>query len=115
MAKKPKKIDRRVFKKEGEELQQYLHFMRRGSRVESGKAYNRQKMKKEGRGVNLSFVFGCPRSKAPGRISIISHRSDFVNSHFAQTSGRILSRICAILPVDFWCGLWYTIIVKGRE
>ena len=42
-----KKIDRRVFKKEGEELQQYLHFMRRGSRVENGKAYNRQKMKKE--------------------------------------------------------------------
>ena len=47
MAKKQKKIDRRVFKKEGEELQQYLHFMRRGSRVESGKRYNRQKMKKE--------------------------------------------------------------------
>ena len=50
MAKKPKKIDRRVFKKEGEELQQYLHFMIRGSRKENGKAYNRQKMKKEGRG-----------------------------------------------------------------
>lgn len=46
MAKKPKKIDRRVLKKEGEELQQYLHFMRRGGRVESGKAYNRQKMKR---------------------------------------------------------------------
>ena len=50
MAKKPKKIDRRAFKKEGEELQQYLHFMRRGSRKDSGKVYNRQKMKKEGRG-----------------------------------------------------------------
>jgi hypothetical protein len=50
MAKKQKKIDRRVFKKEGEELQQYLHFRKRGGRVESGKAYNRQKMKKEGRG-----------------------------------------------------------------
>ena len=46
MAKKQKKIDRRCFKKEGEELQQYLHFMRRGSRKESGKAYNRQKMKR---------------------------------------------------------------------
>ena len=51
MAKKnKKKIDRRVFKKEGEELQQWLHFRKRGSQVESGKAYNRQKMKKEGRG-----------------------------------------------------------------
>lgn len=46
MAKKPKKIDRRVFKKEGEELQQYLHFMRRGSRKDNGKAYNRQKLKR---------------------------------------------------------------------
>ena len=46
MKKKVKQIDRRVFKKEGEELQQYLHFMRRGSRKESGKAYNRQKMKR---------------------------------------------------------------------
>ena len=39
-------IDRRMFKKEGEELQQYLHFRKRGSRVENGKAYNRQKMKR---------------------------------------------------------------------
>ena len=46
MAKKPKKIDRRVFRKTGEELQQWLHFRKRGSRVESGKAYNRQKMKR---------------------------------------------------------------------
>lgn len=46
MKKNKKKIDRRCFKKEGEELQQYLHFMRRGSRKESGKAYNRQKMKR---------------------------------------------------------------------
>ena len=42
-SKKKKKIDRRVFKKEGEELQQYLHFRKRGSRVESGKAYKRNK------------------------------------------------------------------------
>ena len=46
MKKEPKKIDRRVFKKEGEELQQYLIFQRRGSKVESGKKYNRQKFKR---------------------------------------------------------------------
>ena len=47
MAKKnKKKIDRRVFKKEGEELQQYLIFTRKGSKVESGKKYNRQKFKR---------------------------------------------------------------------
>lgn len=41
-----KKNDRRAFKKTGEELQQYLIFQRRGSKVESGKRYNRQKFKK---------------------------------------------------------------------
>ena len=41
--KNKKKIDRRMFKKEGEELQQYLHFRKRGSRVENGKAYKRNK------------------------------------------------------------------------
>ena len=41
-----KKIDRRMFKKEGEELQQYLHFMRRGSRKENGKGYNRREFKR---------------------------------------------------------------------
>jgi hypothetical protein len=46
MANKKKKVNRQVFKKTGEELQQYLHFMRRGSKVESGKKYNRQKMKR---------------------------------------------------------------------
>ena len=43
---KKKKVDRRVFKKEGEELQQYLHFRKRGSVVESKKKYNRQKFKR---------------------------------------------------------------------
>lgn len=43
-----KKIDRRIFKKEGEELQQYLAFRKRGAKVESKKKYNRQKMKREG-------------------------------------------------------------------
>jgi hypothetical protein len=46
MAKKKKELDRRVFKKEGEELQQYLAFRKRGSKVESGKKYNRQKFKR---------------------------------------------------------------------
>lgn len=46
--KKKEKLDRRVFKKEGEELQQYLAFRKRGSKVESGKRYNRQKFKKGG-------------------------------------------------------------------
>lgn len=48
MAKKGRKqIDRRIFKKEGEELQQYLHFRKRGSVVESKKnRYNRQKFKR---------------------------------------------------------------------
>ena len=46
MAKKNKGIDRRVFKKTGEELQQWLIFTRRGSKVESGKKYNRQKFKR---------------------------------------------------------------------
>jgi stalled ribosome alternative rescue factor ArfA len=47
--KKQKKVDRRVFKKTGEELQQYLHFRKRGSRVENKKgkgSYNRQEFKK---------------------------------------------------------------------
>ena len=42
-----KDIDHRIFKKEGEELQDYLNFRKRGSKVESKKLYNRQKMKKE--------------------------------------------------------------------
>ena len=46
MAKKEKALDRRIFKKEGEELQQWLAFRKRGSKVESGKKYNRQKFKR---------------------------------------------------------------------
>jgi len=42
-----KELDRRIYKKEGEELQQYLMFRRRGSKVESKKKYNRQKFKRE--------------------------------------------------------------------
>ena len=46
MANKKKKNDRRAFKKTVEELQQWLIFTRRGSKVESGKKYNRQKFKR---------------------------------------------------------------------
>ena len=46
MANKQKKNNRRAFKKTGEELQQWLIFTRRGSKVESGKKYNRQKFKR---------------------------------------------------------------------
>ena len=41
MAKEKKELDRRIFKKEGEELQQWLNFRKRGSKVENGKKYNR--------------------------------------------------------------------------
>ena len=44
---KKKKYSREYLKKEGEELQTYLQFRKRGSKVESKKRYNRQKMKKE--------------------------------------------------------------------
>jgi stalled ribosome alternative rescue factor ArfA len=46
---KKKKINKSMFKMEGEELQQYLHFRKRGSVVENKKgkgSYNRQKNKK---------------------------------------------------------------------
>jgi hypothetical protein len=47
MSKKSKKtVDRRMFKKEGEELQQYLHFRKRGSKVQNKKgkgSYKREK------------------------------------------------------------------------
>lgn len=45
--KKKKSIDRRIFKKEGEELQQYLAFRKRGSKVPNKKAYDRNKAKRE--------------------------------------------------------------------
>lgn len=39
-------MDKRVNKKSGEELQQYLQFRRRAARVPSGKEYNRRKFKR---------------------------------------------------------------------
>ena len=44
---KKKKRSREYLKKEGKELQDYLNFRKRGSKVESKKRYTRQKMKKE--------------------------------------------------------------------
>ena len=49
MAKKKKELDRRVFKKEGEDLQQWLIFTRRGSKAKAKKgngSYSRQEVKK---------------------------------------------------------------------
>ena len=41
-----KKQTKEYKKKTGQELQEWLIFQRRGSRVENGKRYNRQKFKK---------------------------------------------------------------------
>ncbi len=52
MAKKKKELDRRVFKKEGEDLQQWLIFTRRGSKAKAKKgkgSYNRQEFKNGGK------------------------------------------------------------------
>lgn len=41
------KMKRNFLKKTGQELQDYLNFRRRGSKVESKKRYNRNKAKRE--------------------------------------------------------------------
>jgi hypothetical protein len=46
------------------------------------------------------------------RISIIPHRQQFVKRKVAQIFVPKNSRFCAKLPIDFWCGLWYTNNVK---
>lgn len=43
---KKKKFNKSYLKKDGQELQEYLAFRRRGSKTKSGKEYNRQKFKK---------------------------------------------------------------------
>jgi superfamily II DNA helicase RecQ len=43
---KTKNVDKSMFKKTGEELQQYLHFRKRGGVKPNGKGYDRKKMKK---------------------------------------------------------------------
>lgn len=42
-----KKLNRAIFKKSPEELQEYLAFRRRGSKVPNKKAYDRNKSKRE--------------------------------------------------------------------
>ena len=42
-----KKKSREIWKKTGEELQEYLAFRRRGAKLPNRKEYNRQKMKRE--------------------------------------------------------------------
>lgn len=44
---KKKQLDGRIFKKEGEELQKFFHFRKRGFAVESKKVYNRNKSKRD--------------------------------------------------------------------
>ena len=46
-ANKNKELDRRVIKKEGEELQAYLQFQRKGGKHKDNKKYNRKKIKRE--------------------------------------------------------------------
>lgn len=46
MSKNKKKIDRRVFKKEGEELQQWLVFKSRGSKARDKSKYTRKEKHK---------------------------------------------------------------------
>ena len=53
-------MDKRCFKKSGEELQQYLAFRKRGSKVNNKKgkgSYNRQKAKKEIKQKFPSYFF----------------------------------------------------------
>lgn len=42
-----KTFNKAYLKKEGEELQQYLHLRKRGFTKKNGKAYDRKKFKKE--------------------------------------------------------------------
>ena len=66
MSKKKKNaIDRRMFKKEGEELQQYLRFRKRGSVVESKKKYNHKDTSR------VPFCFGLVSSTIEPSVSSI--------------------------------------------
>jgi hypothetical protein len=48
-------------------------------------------------------------------ISIIPHRQQFVKRKVVQKSKSLDARICALCHVDFWGGVWYTIIVKRES
>ena len=61
----------------------------------------------------LFFCFSARRPHSCGRrFSIIPYLQQFVNRQNKQNNHPRKSRICAKLPIDFWYGLWYTIIVK---
>lgn len=55
MANKTKKFDRRVLKKEGEELQQYLHFRKRGS-VKENRKLDKKANRREGKAICNNYV-----------------------------------------------------------
>ena len=55
MAKNKNDFDRRVLKKEGEELQQYLHFRKRGSVVEN-KKLNKKAHRRNGKAEWRNYV-----------------------------------------------------------
>lgn len=68
------------------------------------------------RAIALSFFFHRRANDLSlARISIISYSADFVNRQIAQKIKPSISHNCATLPVDFWCGLWYTNDVKGKQ
>jgi hypothetical protein len=49
------------------------------------------------------------------RISIITHRQQFVKRKVIQKSKSLDARICVFYQVDFWDGVWYYSGVKGRN
>ena len=58
-------------------------------------------------------LFSARRLHSCGRrFSIIPYLQQFVNRQNKQNNHPRKSRICATLLIDFWCSLWYTIIVK---
>ena len=60
--------------------------------------------------------FSAPRARASwGEFSIIPHRQHFVKQKVAQILLPTISRICATLPLVFWGGVWYTIIVPRER
>ena len=59
-------------------------------------------------------IFGRAPTAQARVISIITQPQQFVNRQNEQNNRQEKSQICTTFPIDFWRGLWYTIIVKGR-
>ena len=73
-------MDRRCFKKSGEELQQYLAFRKKGSKVNNKKgkgSYNRQKAKKEIEQKFPSYFFK--------KVLTISNQYDIIHTQRKTT------------------------------